>query len=44
MMYLYIAIALLVGLLLGKAFFGKKATPAPAPGPCGRSSCRPAGG
>ena len=25
MMYLYIAIALLVGLLLGKALFGKKA-------------------
>lgn len=44
MMYLYIAIALLVGLLLGKALFGKKAAPAPAPGPCGRSSCRPAGG
>ena len=33
MMYLYIAIALLVGLLLGKALFGKKATPAPAPAP-----------
>ena len=34
MMYLYIAIALLVGLLLGKALFGKKAaapTPVPAP-------------
>ena len=30
MMYLYIAIALLVGLLLGKALFGKKAAPAPA--------------
>ena len=28
MMYLYIAIALLVGLLLGKALFGKKAAPA----------------
>ena len=41
MMYLYIAIALLVGLLLGKALFGKKAA---CPGPCGRSSCRPAGG
>ena len=33
MMYLYIAIALLVGLLLGKALFGKKAAPAPAPKP-----------
>ena len=33
MMYLYIAIALLVGLLLGKALFGKKAAPAPAPAP-----------
>lgn len=33
MMYLYIAIALLVGLLLGKALFGKKAVPAPAPAP-----------
>ena len=31
MMYLYIAIALLVGLLLGKALFGKKAA---APTPC----------
>lgn len=30
MMYLYIAIALLVGLLLGKALFGKKAA-APTP-------------
>lgn len=33
MMYLYIAIALLVGLLLGKALFGKKAAPVPAPAP-----------
>ena len=33
MMYLYIAIALLVGLLLGKALFGKKSAPAPAPAP-----------
>ena len=30
MMYLYIAIALLVGLLLGKALFGKKAAPVAA--------------
>ena len=33
MMYLYIAIALLVGLLLGKLLFGKKPAPAPAPAP-----------
>ena len=33
-MYLYIAIALLVGLLLGKALFGRKAAaPAPVPAP-----------
>lgn len=37
MMYLYIAIALLVGLLLGKLLFGKKPAPAPAPAPVAAS-------
>ena len=37
MMYLYITIALLVGLLLGKLLFGKKPSPAPAPAPVAAS-------
>ena len=43
MMYLYIAIALLVGLLLGKALFGKKAAPAPAPAPVAAVPAAPQG-
>ena len=43
MMYLYIAIALLVGLLLGKALFGKKAAPRPAPAPLGPAPAPPEG-
>ena len=41
MMYLYIAIALLVGLLLGKALFGKKAAPVPAPAPVAAAPAAP---
>ena len=42
MMYLYIAIALLVGLLLGKALFGKKAAAAaPVPAPVAAAPAAP---